>query len=50
MKEAGNRPPMMVPSKGLYMQKDLLRNAAYFGITLKLIEVHICHHCYPFRY
>lgn len=38
MKEAGNRPPMMVPSKGLYMQKDLLRNAAYFGIPLKLIE------------
>jgi glutathione S-transferase kappa 1 len=41
MKEAGNRPPMMVPSKGLYMQKDLLRNAAYFGIPLKLIEVYM---------
>ncbi|XP_046642248.1 glutathione S-transferase kappa 1-like isoform X2 [Daphnia pulicaria] len=38
MNETGNRPPMMVPSKGLYMQKDLLRNAAYFGIPLKLIE------------
>ncbi|KAI9561597.1 hypothetical protein GHT06_012556 [Daphnia sinensis] len=38
MKETGNRPPMMVPSKGLYMQKDLLRNAAYFGVPLKLIE------------
>jgi hypothetical protein len=32
---------MMVPSKGLYMQKDLLRNAAYFGIPLKLIEVYM---------
>lgn len=39
MKEAGNRPPMMVPSKAIYMQKDLPRNAAYFGIPLKLLEV-----------
>lgn len=39
MKGTGNRPPMMVPNKALYMQKDLLRNAAYFGVPLKLIEV-----------
>jgi glutathione S-transferase kappa 1 len=39
MNATGNRPPMMVPKKGLYMHKDLLRNAAYFGVPLKAIEV-----------
>ncbi len=39
MKEAGNRPPMMVPAKGLYMAKDLARNAAYFNVPLQMIEV-----------
>lgn len=39
MKETGNRPPMMVPSKALYMQKDLIRNSAYFDVPVKLIEV-----------
>lgn len=39
MKASGNRPPMMVPSKALYMHKDLARNAAYFGVPLKAIEV-----------
>nr|CAH0097993.1 unnamed protein product [Daphnia galeata] len=38
MNATGNRPPMMVPKKGLYMHKDLLRNAAYFGVPLKAIE------------
>jgi hypothetical protein len=39
MKETGNRPPMMVPAKGLYMAKDLARNAAYFSVPIKPIEV-----------
>lgn len=39
MKESGNKPPMMVPAKGFYMQKDLMRNAAYFRVPLKVIEV-----------
>lgn len=39
MKEAGNRPPMMVPSKAIYMHKDLARNAAYYGVPIKPIEV-----------
>jgi len=39
MKETGNRPPMMVPAKGLYMVKDLERNSSYFGIPLKLMQV-----------
>ena len=39
MKESGNRPPMMVPSKGLYMNKDLIRNANYYQVPLKLMEV-----------
>lgn len=38
MKSTGNRPPMMVPSKALYMQKDLLRNASYFSVPIKLME------------
>jgi len=38
MKESGNRPPMMVPSKGLYMNKDLIRNANYYQVPLKLME------------
>jgi len=41
MKETGNRPPMMVPAKGLYMAKDLARNAKYFALPIKPIEV--CH-------
>jgi glutathione S-transferase kappa 1 len=39
MKATGNKPPMTVASKGMYMQKDLLRNADYFGINIKLIDV-----------
>jgi DSBA-like thioredoxin domain len=39
MKHSGNRPPMMVPAKALYMNKDLQRNAAYFQVPLKVIEV-----------
>ncbi|XP_046642244.1 glutathione S-transferase kappa 1-like [Daphnia pulicaria] len=38
MKATGNKPPMTVASKGMYMQKDLLRNADYFGINIKLID------------
>lgn len=41
MKASGNKPPMTVASKGIYMHKDLLRNADYFGINLKFIEVSI---------
>ena len=41
MKESGNRPPMMVPNKGIYMNKDIERIASYFGIPLKFIEVYI---------
>ncbi len=39
MKESGNRPPMMVPNKGVYMNKDIARIASYFGVPLKFIEV-----------
>lgn len=39
MKMSGNRPPMMVPAKGIYMNKDLERNSSYFQLPLKLIEV-----------
>ena len=39
MKETGNRPPMMVPAKGLYMAKDLARNAKYFALPINPIEV-----------
>ena len=39
MKATGNKPPMMVASKGLYMTQDLERNAVYYGVPLKLIEV-----------
>lgn len=39
MNATGNRPPMMVPNKGLYMHNDLLRNSAYFGVPLKAIKV-----------
>jgi len=38
MKMSGNRPPMMVPAKGIYMNKDLERNSSYFQLPLKLIE------------
>jgi len=40
-KESGNSFFSMIPSKMLYMQKDLERSAAYFGIPLKAIEVYI---------
>jgi len=39
-KESGNSFFSMIPSKMLYMQKDLERSAAYFGIPLKAIEVY----------
>ena len=39
MKESGNRPPMMVPLKALYMNKDLIRNANFFQVPIKLMEV-----------
>ena len=39
MKMSGNRPPMTVPAKGVYMNKDLDRNAAYFRVPLKMMEV-----------
>lgn len=39
MKASGNKPPMTVAPKGMYMQKDLQRNAEYFKIDIKLIEV-----------
>jgi len=39
MKESGNKPPMMVPNKGVYMNKDLARIASYYGVPLKFIEV-----------
>nr|QST14953.1 GSTkappa1 protein [Diaphanosoma celebensis] len=38
MNMSGNRPPMTVPAKGVYMKKDLERNAAYFHIPLKMME------------
>jgi len=38
MKESGNRPPMMVPLKALYMNKDLIRNANFFQVPIKLME------------
>ena len=31
---AGNKPPMMVPARGIYMNKDLPRTADYFGSAL----------------
>lgn len=39
MNATGNRPPMMVPAKGMYMDKDLKRNAAYFQVPIKMMEV-----------
>ncbi|CAJ0955906.1 unnamed protein product, partial [Mesorhabditis belari] len=35
MKSAGNRPPMTVPSKGVYMLKDLEKNNRYWGLKLQ---------------
>lgn len=49
MKASGNRPPMMVPSKAIYMHKDLSRNAAYFGVPLKALEVLSSHLAKEFR-
>ncbi|CAJ0572343.1 unnamed protein product, partial [Mesorhabditis spiculigera] len=34
MKAAGNRPPMTVPAKGVYMLKDLQQNNRYWGTHL----------------
>ncbi|KHJ79901.1 hypothetical protein OESDEN_20438 [Oesophagostomum dentatum] len=31
----GNRPPGLVPAKGLYMLKDIQRNNAYWNLNLK---------------
>ncbi len=39
MKASGNKPPMTVAAKGMYMEKDLRRNSDYFGINLKFVEV-----------
>ncbi|XP_071544803.1 glutathione S-transferase kappa 1-like isoform X2 [Panulirus ornatus] len=36
-KASGNKAPMLVPNKALYMTKDLTRNAAYFNVPLKLV-------------
>nr|QSC42406.1 glutathione S-transferase kappa [Crassostrea hongkongensis] len=34
MKESGNKPPAMVPNKGVYMIKDIQRLGKYYGIPL----------------
>ncbi|VDM38690.1 unnamed protein product [Toxocara canis] len=34
MKATGNKPPMMTPAKAIYMNKDLQRNADYWGVKL----------------
>lgn len=34
MKESGNRPPMMVPNKGIYLGKDLHRLRSFYSIPL----------------
>ena len=39
MNASGNKPPMMVPAKGMYMDKDLKRNAEYFALPLKMMDV-----------
>ncbi|KHJ85682.1 hypothetical protein OESDEN_14587, partial [Oesophagostomum dentatum] len=35
MQSSGNRPPGLVPAKGLYMLKDIQRNNAYWKLNLK---------------
>ncbi|GAA6070096.1 glutathione S-transferase kappa 1 [Tachysurus ichikawai] len=35
MHESGNRPPAMVPNKGLYMVKDLNRLASFMNVPLR---------------
>ena len=34
MKCIGNRPPAMVPAKGVYMIKDIQRMQEYYGIPI----------------
>nr|XP_053636754.1 glutathione S-transferase kappa 1-like isoform X2 [Cherax quadricarinatus] len=34
----GNKAPMLVPNKGLYMTKDLIRCATYFNVPLNLVK------------
>ena len=34
MKCVGNRPPAMVPAKGVYMMKDIQRMQEYYGIPI----------------
>ena len=34
MKCVGNRPPAMVPAKGVYMIKDIQRMQEYYGIPI----------------
>jgi len=36
MKEAGNKPPAMVPNRGMYMTKDLNSLSKYYGVKLRL--------------
>jgi glutathione S-transferase kappa 1 len=42
MKESGNRPPMMVPNKAVYMHQDLTIGAKFFQVPLKPISVSSC--------
>nr|XP_045587938.1 glutathione S-transferase kappa 1-like [Procambarus clarkii] len=37
-KAAGNTAPMLVPNKGRYIAKDLLRCGTYFNIPVKLVR------------
>ena len=48
MKASGNKPPMTVASKGIYMEKDLRRNAEYFGINIKFVAVNLNYHVATF--
>ncbi|UYV79252.1 GSTK1 [Cordylochernes scorpioides] len=36
MKESGNRPPMMVPGKGLYMIKDIERLSKFYKVPVTI--------------
>ncbi|VDM73945.1 unnamed protein product [Strongylus vulgaris] len=35
MESSGNRPPGLVPAKGMYMLKDIQRNNEYWNLKLK---------------
>ena len=35
----GNKPPAMVPNKGVYMVKDIQRLGKYYGVPLKQPKV-----------